>query len=88
MGTSTRVGTNRREMRLRARWKRIIATSLVVCRRCNEPIEPGSPWDLGHPPERPYALDPSDMSDLAPEHRTCNRSGRVTINTDDRAFTW
>jgi hypothetical protein len=43
---------------------RLVATGLVRCWRCGQPIEPGSEWDLGHRPGQPSA----------PEHSTCNRS--------------
>jgi hypothetical protein len=39
----------------------------VLCRRCDKPIEPGTPWDLGH--------DDQDRTRPAmPERRRCNRS--------------
>lgn len=43
----------------------------MSCCRCGEPIEPGTPWDLGH-------VD-GTLKYAGPEHRACNRSS--TLNT-------
>lgn len=46
----------------RAWQRRIDSGEVITCRRCKKPIEPGQPWDLGHPaPKRP-------------EHRGHNRA--------------
>jgi hypothetical protein len=37
-----------------------------VCWRCQNPIHPDEPWDLGH--------DDSGKRYMGPEHRRCNRS--------------
>jgi len=54
--------------RLRAAWKPLVAAGGVDCYRCEEPIEPGTRWDLGH--------DDVDRSKYSgPEHADeCNRS--------------
>lgn len=49
----------------------------VPCTRCGELIEPGTPWDLGHPEDLPHALTGSTPEIIAacrPEHQLCNRS--------------
>lgn len=57
--------------RLREQWRPIVDTGTVDCWRCEELIEPGTPWDLGH-----NDLDPSRYE--GPEHRRCNRSAGAT----------
>lgn len=52
--------------RERAQWRPRVDAGLVDCRRCDQPIEPGRPWDLGHP-------DADCPKPKAPEHATCNR---------------
>ena len=37
-----------------------------LCRRCRDPLQPGEPWDLGHP-------DADCPRPKAPEHIACNR---------------
>jgi hypothetical protein len=41
-----------------------VAGGYVACSRCGLLIEPGTPWDLGHP---------DSGSSGGPEHRRCNR---------------
>ena len=48
----------------------VVAAGGVNCVRCGEPIEPGTPWDLGHDDH-----DPSVHS--GPEHAKCNRRTNV-----------
>ena len=50
----------------RKRWAPKVDAGLVDCRRCDEPLEPGRPWDLGHP-------DQDCPKPKAPEHLVCNR---------------
>jgi hypothetical protein len=46
----------------RTDWQRLIDKGGIDCRRCGKPIQPGEPFDLGHPAPK------------APEHVACNRS--------------
>lgn len=75
-GTTTSQGYGTQHQRLRKAWAPRVATGTVECGRCNQPIKPGQPWDLGHKDgtgKREYA---------GPEHRSCNRSaGAVLRNT-------
>ena len=83
--TSKRPGTNRAGMALRAHWSHLIATTHITCRRCHEQIEPGQPFDIGHPANAPYANGNTDQN-LAPEHRHCNRTGLLTDQAP--TFSW
>jgi len=67
MATYSRQHRNRRKA-LAA----FVASGQAVCWRCQLPILPGTPWDLGHV---------GDLRDgaTAPEHRKCNRG---TAKTD------
>ena len=51
----------------RRRWAPLVAGGGVDCWHCQEPIDPGEPWDLGHD-DRNRSLPPR------PEHRRCNRA--------------
>jgi hypothetical protein len=64
-GTTAR-GYGTSHQRERKRWAPKVDAGLVDCRRCDQPIEPGRPWDLGHP-------DDACPKPKAPEHRVCNR---------------
>ena len=45
----------------------MVKAGIVRCARCGEPIEPGTPWDLGH-------VDGTEWKIYSgPEHRRCNR---------------
>ena len=55
----------------------LVAAGGVNCVRCGEPIEPGTPWDLGHDDR-----DPSVIS--GPEHAGCNRTAPHRCNTSRR----
>lgn len=52
---------------LRRRLAPAVEAGLVDCARCEQRIQPGEPWDLGHHPgdRRRYS---------GPEHRRCNRN--------------
>lgn len=52
---------------LRRAWASRVARGGVMCVRCERPIHPSEPWDLGH--------DDFDRSRYSgPEHRRCNRA--------------
>lgn len=55
---------------LRRREDRRVQAGGVLCARCGLPIEPGTPWDLGH--------DDADRSRYTgPEHAACNRATKT-----------
>jgi hypothetical protein len=70
-GDTTRRGYGTQHQRIRAYWKPLVATGRELCRRCEEPILPGEPWDLGHD-------DANRQRYRGPEHRACNRSAGAT----------
>jgi len=78
-GTTSQRGYGRRHRQLRAAMEKQVATGLVKCARCGEPIAPGSAWDLGH--------DDNDRRRYTgPEHRYCNRAtaGRDNVRNSQR----
>ena len=61
-------GYGSEHQRERARWKARMATGEVVeCWRCDRPIDPAEPWDLGHD-------DHDRRIYRGPEHPACNRA--------------
>lgn len=50
----------------RKRLDPVVQSGLAMCVRCEEPIEPGTPWDLGHNDDRTMWT--------GPEHASCNRA--------------
>lgn len=50
----------------RKRWAPLVATGHVTCARCQQPIPPNTPWDLGHTDD--------GTSYQGPEHADCNRA--------------
>jgi hypothetical protein len=65
--STTSRGYGAAHQRKREEWEPLVDAGLVECWRCEELIDPGEPWDLGH--------DDDDRSLYrGPEHRTCNRS--------------
>lgn len=65
--------------RLRKEWEPKVERGEVACAYCFAPIEPGTPWDLGH--------DRDDRSVYTgPEHRRCNRNtiGRLRATSPVR----
>ena len=79
-GATKNGGYTGRHRRLRARWALIVAAGGVNCARCNQPIEPGSKWDLDHDP-----ADPTRTSYLGPSHAVCNRANRAPEPAHTRA---
>lgn len=67
-GTRQQRGYDARHDALRAQLKPIVEAGGVICWRCRQPIQPGTPWDLGH--------DDYDRSiTRGPEHANqCNRA--------------
>ena len=55
----------RRQQDRRRRWEPFVAAGQVDCAYCGGRIWPGQAWDLGHSVDR---------SEVAPEHRHCNRA--------------
>lgn len=65
-GGTVQRGYGAAHRRLRARWAPVVARGGATCARCEQPIEPGQAWDLGH----------TDRRDAwtGPEHASCNRA--------------
>lgn len=61
----------------RRRWAPKVARGDVICWRCDEVIEPGAPWDLGH-------ADGSETIYNGPEHRACNRGAAARLTNQRR----
>ena len=57
----------RRHRELRAEWVPLVDAGGVRCARCNELIEPGSRWHLGHDDVFPKMYS-------GPEHPACNEA--------------
>lgn len=72
-GRTTARGYGAEHQRLRAKYAPLVNRGEATCWRCGDPIQPGTPWDLGH--------DDNDRTIYqGPEHQRCNRatSGRRT----------
>jgi hypothetical protein len=66
-GNTYERGYGGEHQRLKEHWRPYVEAGLVDCWRCDRPIAPESPWDLGH--------DDHDRSVYrGPEHMACNRS--------------
>lgn len=66
-GTTAARGYDSEHQRERNRWRPLVEAGGVTCRRGDGLIQPGEPWDLGHP-------DADCPAPRAPEHRHCNRA--------------
>lgn len=65
-GTTTSRGYGAAHQGARESWRPRVEAGTVVCWRCDELIQPGQLWDLGH--------DDDDRGQYqGPEHRSCNR---------------
>ena len=66
-GTRQQRGYDAKHEAERKRWLPIVATGGVKCWRCQAPIDPDQPWDLGH--------DDTDRTIYrGPECLRCNRA--------------
>jgi hypothetical protein len=70
-GTTTQRGYGHPHQRLRARWKPTVDAGqafchAVICLKPTRHIQPGTPWHLGHTPDR--------TAWTGPEHEQCNES--------------
>lgn len=65
-GTRQQRGYTAQHDHLRAQLDPIVQAGHATCMRCGQPIEPGTPWDLGHTDDR--------TAWTGPEHSRCNRS--------------
>lgn len=84
-GSTTQRGYGAAHQAERKRLAPMVARGEATCWRCNQPIEPGAPWDLGH--------DDNDRSIYrGPECRTCNRGAPrrapTTPQPPPRTRTW
>lgn len=65
-GNSNQRGYGTKHQALRREWTPKVNAGRVLCAKCNKPIHPGTPWDLGHTDDR--------TAYTGPEHARCNRS--------------
>lgn len=63
--STTERGYGAAHQKERKRWEPIVEAGNATCDRCNTPIEPGTPWDLGHNDDR--------TGYTGAEHQDCNR---------------
>lgn len=70
-GTSTQRGYGTAHKKLRAQWEPLVASGQAfchsaVCLMASRWIQPGTPWHLGHTPDR--------TGWTGPEHEKCNEA--------------
>ncbi|MFF3867365.1 hypothetical protein [Micromonospora sp. NPDC001898] len=63
---TTARGYGHAHQKLREQWRPKVDAGLVDCAKCDQPINPGDPWDLGHTDDR--------TAYTGPECQHCNRS--------------
>jgi hypothetical protein len=51
----------------------LVEAGQTSCWRCKLPIEPGTPWELGHRLAISAGGHPYALENIAVEHRRCNR---------------
>lgn len=61
----------------RKRWEPIVAAGDAICTRCQEPIDPGEPFDLDHNEDRTGYLG---AAHVACNRRAGGRNGAETTN--------
>jgi hypothetical protein len=71
MALTTQRGYGNDHQKVRARWQPIVNAGqaychAVICLMPDRRIMPGTPWDLGHTPDR--------TTWTGPEHQRCNRA--------------
>lgn len=64
-GTRQQRGYDALHDRMRKAWAPKVAAGTIRCTRCQQPIDPATPWDLGHTDDR--------RAWTGPEHAVCNR---------------
>lgn len=83
MARTTDNGYGAEHRKRRERERALVEAGKAICWRCNKPILPGQPWDLGH--------DDNDRTKyMGPEHRACNRAtkGHRTTVVVDTSREW
>lgn len=76
--TTAQRGYGNAHKKRREQYKTLVAAGKAICWRCDEPIDPNGPWDLGH--------DDHDRTQYrGPEHVTCNRGAPNRGTTTERA---
>ena len=64
-GKTGRRGYGNQHQKLRRQIAPKVEAGGIICPKCNQPIDPGTPWDLGHTDDR--------NGYTGPEHTSCNR---------------
>lgn len=82
-GETTARGYGWSHQQERERWRDEVEAGNVDCPRCERPIDPAEPWDLGHDDS-----DPDKRTYSGPEHRYCNRSAGGEKGHQRRGWAW